>query len=50
MKNKQTKTHTHRQQYGGYQRQGGGGAVKSKGGQTYGSGRFDFGWWAYHSL
>ena len=38
--------HRHRQQHGGYQREGGGGVVKVKGGQLYDDGRFDFEWWA----
>ena len=34
-----TETHGHRQQYGGYQREGGEEAVKGKGGQLYGDRR-----------
>ena len=42
---KQTKSHRHRKQYGGYQREGGRGIVKGEGGQVHGEGRrFDFGW------
>ena len=43
-KNKQVKSHRHRQQYGGYEREEGWGAdSEGKGGQIYGDGRrFDF--------
>ena len=44
-------THRHREQYGGYRRGGGGGAVKDNGGQIYGDGRrSDFGWWAHNAI
>ena len=47
---KQIKTHRHRQQSGGYQREGDGGVVKGKGGQIYGDRKFDFGWWAHNAI
>ena len=50
-KNKQTKTHKHRKQYGGSQAEGFGGMVKSKWGQIHcDKGRFDFGWYAYTAI
>ena len=43
--NKQTRTHRHRPQYSGYQREGQE-VVKGNGGQIHGDRRFDFEWWA----
>ena len=47
---RQTKTHSHRQQDGGYQKEGDGRIVKDKGGQIYGDGRFTFGWWTHIAM
>ena len=44
-------TRRHRQQCGGYQREGGGGIAKGKGGQTCTNGKgFGFGWWAHNAI
>ena len=43
------KTHRHRHQYGGHQKEGVLGVVKGKRGQIYGD-RFDFGWWAHNTM
>ena len=41
----------HRQQYGGYQREGMGRVVKGKGSQIYADGRrSDFGWCAHSAI
>ena len=46
----ETEIHRHRQQYGGYQREGGEDIVKGKGGQTYGDRRwFGFGLWVHNA-
>ena len=43
-----TETHGYRQQYGGYQGEGGWWVVDGKGGQIYGNGSgFGFGWWTH---
>ena len=41
---KQTKTHSHRQRYGGYQREGGLGDSEGKGVKHGDRSLFDFGW------
>ena len=45
----ETKTHRHRQQSAGYQREEGRGEVKGQGSQIYVDGRFNISWWAYNA-
>ena len=49
---KQTKSHRHRQQYGGLpEGRGVGGVAKGRGGQICGVGRWiDSGWWAHNAI